>query len=197
MNARQLAACANRLQEFLTAMLAGVARRAPPARRALCARPAAGWGTQVNRTVGWARARCQHASLAAIRRAESVGVGAGAPALSATDGARTAAGGSLDHRRHRFSQTRPSFSWGGTPVFGHVGEGRQLPGGGDGAFKYRNREPAAGLGVVPAAGVDRGYRPLPPSRGAGADAVSHQAGVGAGVARSAAGLGSAAPASAG
>src|SRR5215471_3556618 len=76
----------------------GGARRAPSSRRALCARPAAGWRTKIDRTAGWARARRQYASPATIRRAKSVGVGAGAPAVGATHGARVAAGGGLDRR---------------------------------------------------------------------------------------------------
>src|SRR5215472_16332685 len=52
------------------------ARGARPARVALCARPAAGGGTQIDRTSGQARARCRGAGPAAILGTESLGLGA-------------------------------------------------------------------------------------------------------------------------
>src|SRR5215469_5655197 len=63
-------------------------RGAPPARCALCARPAAGGGTQIDRTAGRARARRRGAGPAAIGGAESLGLGASAPPAGATDGTR-------------------------------------------------------------------------------------------------------------
>src|SRR5215831_7742695 len=73
-------------------------RGAPPSRLALCTRPAAGWGTKIDRTAGRARVRRRRAGPAAIRGAESVGVGASPAPVGATDRSRAAAGGGLDHR---------------------------------------------------------------------------------------------------
>src|SRR6516165_6672849 len=177
MNARQLKACANRLQEFLSTMLAGVGRA--ERRR---------HGTY------YVQGLLLDGERKSIEPLAKRVPGAEVQALQQFVGQSPWAWEPVRRQmaQRMAQELRLAAAWivddTGFPKQGHhsVGVARQYSGtlGKVGNcqvavtvhFEHCNREPAAGVGVVPAAGVDRGSRPLPPSTGAGADAVSHQAG---------------------
>ena len=77
----------------------------------------------------------------------------GRPRLAAPAGGAARTRRPADHRRHEFPQTRAPLGRGGAAVLWDAGQGRQLPGGGDGRPVDRGaRVPARG-GALPARGV--------------------------------------------
>ena len=158
------------------------ATRATPLGFGLCARAVAGRRTQIHRAPGGAAARGQRAGHAAVDRTKSLALGAGLARLGATDDGRTGARSGLGPRRHGFSQAGASLGGGGAAIFGHAGQDRQLPSGGEPASGGSRSQHHPGLATLLAGKLDAGcaaaHRSGHSRRGEVPDEVATGAGIG-------------------
>src|SRR5215472_8813716 len=194
----EIAKCRNRLQQFLADLLD------PPGRRerrqlgfGVRPRPVAGRGTQIDRTDGEAPGGGELTGDAAVDRAEPLGLGAGLGTLGAAHDGGNGPRAGVGDRRHRFSQTSPSLGGSGAPVFGHAGQDRELPSGGELASSGTRRKYDSGLATVLAPKLDGRRRTPGPSGHPGDGAIPDQVATGFGIDRRGAGLGLASPSRAG
>src|SRR6266404_6500704 len=97
----------------------------------LRARLAAGWRTQIHRAPGGASAGGERAGFAAVGRTEPLALGSGLATLGPTHDGGVGARPGVGHRRHGLPQTGSALGGGGAPIFGHAGQDRELPSGGE------------------------------------------------------------------
>ena len=144
MNARQLAACANRLQEFLSTMLVGVGRAERRRHGSLYVQGLLLDGER--KSIEPLAGRVSGANMQALQQFVGQSPWAWEPVrrrLAQRMAAELEPATAWIIDDTGFPQTRPSLGRHSAPVFGDAGQSRQLPGRRERAFEYGHREHAA------------------------------------------------------